>query len=307
MQALLSHRPVSLTAFDNAALRAAVDNILARHAIDTIFVFSSQMAQYLPARAAPARDHGFRRHGFGQVRRLRAERQGPDGLDAAAARRGCCSQHETRGRGARRCQPVRQRGRGRSCSASAPAPSASMSSRTASTPNSSIPPRRSSGSTRWAALIVFTGQMDYRPNIEAVTWFVETILPHIRAGASRRALRDRRAQPDRCGQGAGQAAGRDRDRRSRRRARLAGGGVGGRRAAQAGARHPEQGARRRWRWRGRWSRPTPRRRASIMAARSASATTVGEIAEQVTQLLADPAQGGRRWAQAARAAGDGAL
>jgi sugar transferase (PEP-CTERM/EpsH1 system associated) len=30
------------------------------------------------------------------------------------------------------------------------------------------------------ALIVFTGQMDYRPNIEGVTWFVETILPHIR-------------------------------------------------------------------------------------------------------------------------------
>ncbi len=28
--------------------------------------------------------------------------------------------------------------------------------------------------------IVFTGQMDYRPNIEGVTWFVEAILPHIR-------------------------------------------------------------------------------------------------------------------------------
>ena len=30
------------------------------------------------------------------------------------------------------------------------------------------------------SLIVFTGQMDYRPNIEGVTWFVETVLPHIR-------------------------------------------------------------------------------------------------------------------------------
>ena len=29
-------------------------------------------------------------------------------------------------------------------------------------------------------LIVFTGQMDYRPNVEAVTWFVEAVLPHIR-------------------------------------------------------------------------------------------------------------------------------
>jgi len=30
-------------------------------------------------------------------------------------------------------------------------------------------------------LIVFTGQMDYRPNIEAVTWFARDILPEIRA------------------------------------------------------------------------------------------------------------------------------
>jgi sugar transferase (PEP-CTERM/EpsH1 system associated) len=30
-------------------------------------------------------------------------------------------------------------------------------------------------------LIVFTGQMDYRPNIEAVTWFANDILPLIRA------------------------------------------------------------------------------------------------------------------------------
>src|SRR3546814_16557143 len=30
------------------------------------------------------------------------------------------------------------------------------------------------------ALIVFTGQMDYRPNVEAVRWFAEVILPRIR-------------------------------------------------------------------------------------------------------------------------------
>jgi sugar transferase (PEP-CTERM/EpsH1 system associated) len=29
-------------------------------------------------------------------------------------------------------------------------------------------------------LIVFTGQMDYRPNVEAVTWFAEAVLPQIR-------------------------------------------------------------------------------------------------------------------------------
>ena len=30
-------------------------------------------------------------------------------------------------------------------------------------------------------LLVFTGQMDYRPNIEAVRWFADDILPLIRA------------------------------------------------------------------------------------------------------------------------------
>ena len=50
LEALLGRKPLSLTAFENRPLREAVDNILARHSIDTIYVFSSQMAQYLPAR-----------------------------------------------------------------------------------------------------------------------------------------------------------------------------------------------------------------------------------------------------------------
>ncbi len=48
LQALFTRRPVSLTAFDSGAMRQVVRNILARHRIDTIYVFSSQMAQYLP-------------------------------------------------------------------------------------------------------------------------------------------------------------------------------------------------------------------------------------------------------------------
>ena len=48
VQALVQRRPFSLTAFDNPELRQAVENVLARHSIDTIYVFSSQMAQYIP-------------------------------------------------------------------------------------------------------------------------------------------------------------------------------------------------------------------------------------------------------------------
>jgi sugar transferase (PEP-CTERM/EpsH1 system associated) len=31
-----------------------------------------------------------------------------------------------------------------------------------------------------APLLVFTGQMDYRPNVEGVVWFAESVFPHIR-------------------------------------------------------------------------------------------------------------------------------
>jgi polysaccharide biosynthesis protein PslH len=49
VQALMSGRPLSLAAFDDAAMHLAVREVLAREDIETIFVFSSQMAQYLPA------------------------------------------------------------------------------------------------------------------------------------------------------------------------------------------------------------------------------------------------------------------
>ena len=48
LQALRSGKPVSLTAFDHPALRGWVAQILAERDIDTIFVFSGQMGQYVP-------------------------------------------------------------------------------------------------------------------------------------------------------------------------------------------------------------------------------------------------------------------
>ncbi len=49
VEAVLSGKPVSLTAFDHARLHGFVRDTLARHAIDAIFVFSGQMGQYVPA------------------------------------------------------------------------------------------------------------------------------------------------------------------------------------------------------------------------------------------------------------------
>ena len=48
IEAVLTGRPVSLAAFDHAELRAWVAQTLAERPIDTIVVFSGQMAQYVP-------------------------------------------------------------------------------------------------------------------------------------------------------------------------------------------------------------------------------------------------------------------
>lgn len=49
VQAILAGKPVSLTAFHDARLQAYVDHVLATRPIDAIVGFSSQMGQYIPA------------------------------------------------------------------------------------------------------------------------------------------------------------------------------------------------------------------------------------------------------------------
>lgn len=49
IEALLTGKPVSLTAFADKALKAYVARVLAEHPISAIYVFSGQMAQYVPA------------------------------------------------------------------------------------------------------------------------------------------------------------------------------------------------------------------------------------------------------------------
>jgi sugar transferase (PEP-CTERM/EpsH1 system associated) len=178
IEALMSRKPLSLTAFDNAEVRQAVDGILTRHSIDTIYVFSSQMAQYLPA---PARQkvvmdfvdmdsakfaaYGRESRGFaGWMMRREArllaeyEKQVAKVADASLF----VSEAEAtlfRDRtGADRVHAVEN-----GIDTATFDPAAHF--------------KRLDG---MGQLIVFTGQMDYRPNIEGVTWFVESVLPQIR-------------------------------------------------------------------------------------------------------------------------------
>lgn len=178
VQALMSRRPFSLTAFDNPELRQEVETMLARHSIDTIYVFSSQMAQYLPHKprqrvvmdfvdmdSAKFASYGKSARGFtGWMfrREARMLAQYEKSVAAKADASLFVSEAEaTLFRERARAQRVHAVENG------------------IDTVNFD-PAAQFRRIEAMAPLIVFTGQMDYRPNIEGVTWFAETILPHVR-------------------------------------------------------------------------------------------------------------------------------
>jgi polysaccharide biosynthesis protein PslH len=178
-QALASGRPLSLTAFDDAAMRRAVEAVLARENIDTIFVFSSQMAQYLPVAGGQrvimdfvdmdsAKFAAYAQAAKAPLRWIYArEARLLMAAEAAIAARADASLFVSeaeaglfrRTTGAERVHAIEN-----GIDTGFFDPSAGFEQVEAR-----------------PALIVFTGQMDYRPNVEAVTWFADDILPRVRA------------------------------------------------------------------------------------------------------------------------------
>ncbi|WP_375396159.1 TIGR03087 family PEP-CTERM/XrtA system glycosyltransferase [uncultured Sphingomonas sp.] len=177
-EALIQRQPMSLTAFDHREMRAAVDRVLTRETIDTIYVFSGQMAQYLPPRAggrvimdfvdmdsAKFADYAAESNGLmawlmrREARLLQAfERQIAGQVDAAllvsATEAALFRQHT----GAANVHVVEN------------GIDADLYDPVGVMPVAGVGP-----------LIVFTGQMDYRPNVAGVTWFADAILPQVRA------------------------------------------------------------------------------------------------------------------------------
>lgn len=177
-EAIVRGEPMSLTAFRNDAVRRAVEKVLAEHPIDTIYVFSSQMAQYLPNNPR--------------------QRVIMDFVDMDAAK---FEAYAEGSRGPMRWVMQREarlllrhdRGIAETAHASlfvSAAEAAMFADRTGLTDVHAVENGIDTGMFDPAAsftpadlpapAIVFTGQMDYRPNIEAVCWFAETILPLIR-------------------------------------------------------------------------------------------------------------------------------
>ena len=183
--ALGSRRPVSLALFDSPAMRAAVDSALARHDVDTIFAFSGQMAQFVPPDYGrrfvmdfvdidSAKFTAYAAQGSGPMRWIN-RREGAllGDFERAIASRADVSLFVSEAEAALfRADSGLDEDRVQFLENGIDLefydPLADF-------------PRLSASQRGQGALIVFTGQMDYRPNVDAVAYFARRTFPAIRA------------------------------------------------------------------------------------------------------------------------------
>jgi sugar transferase (PEP-CTERM/EpsH1 system associated) len=177
-RALIAGKPVSLTLFDSARLRSFVDGILARHDVATIFAFSGQMAQFVPT-------GGGRRFvmDFGDMDSAKFAAYGEGkGLLGAIHRREAAKLAAFEKDVAARAD----------VSLFVSEAEAALFRATAGLDGADIralqngvdldyydPEARFERADAPRPLIVFTGQMDYAPNVDAVSWFAAEVLPRI--------------------------------------------------------------------------------------------------------------------------------
>jgi len=196
VEALVTGRSVSVAAFADPAFRTAVDAVLARETIDAIYVFSSAMAQYLPPRPRPrtvmdfcdvdsAKFGEYARESSGakawlfarEERKLRA-------FDTAVARDADASLFVSTAEG----------DLFRSIGGEGAIRIVENGIDTVKfDPKSGFATEQGGG-----PLIVFTGQMDYAPNVAAVGWFASAVLPliHARHAGARFAIVGRAPTPE---------------------------------------------------------------------------------------------------------------
>ena len=183
LEAFASRRPVSLPAFADARLHEFVRRTLAAQPIAAIYAFSSQMAQYVPADFAgrvvmdfvdvdSAKFEAYAARAAQPAKALYArEARLLAAFEAEVARRADVTLLVTedeaalfRSRLASGAEAnIRALGNGIDCSLFTPAP---------------VHPEPLPGE---GPHLVFTGQMDYAPNVAAVTRFARRIMPAIRA------------------------------------------------------------------------------------------------------------------------------
>ncbi len=175
-RALIEGRPVSLTLFDSAPMRRFVADILSRPSVGTVFAFSGQMAQFVPERIGQRFVMDF-----GDMDSAKFAAYGEQGGPLAAIHR----------REAGKLFAFERSVAGRAdISLFVSEAEAGLFREKAGLDGADIralqngvdldfydPDAAFERPDRDGPLIVFTGQMDYAPNIDAVTWFADHVLP----------------------------------------------------------------------------------------------------------------------------------
>ena len=181
VEALLTHQPVSVCSFGSGSMQDWVDGLLASGRISHIFCFSGQMAQYVPTSfdgrfimdfvdVDSAKFESYSGEGNPLMRWINArEARLLNGFEGDVARRADASLLVSKAE----ADLFRARSGATNVSALGNGidtvfydPAANFKKLHPAYPD---------------PLIVFTGQMDYRPNIEAVTDFATNAMPAIRA------------------------------------------------------------------------------------------------------------------------------
>lgn len=172
VEALASGRTVSEAAFDSATMRSVVAELLAARRYDAVYVYSGQMAQYVPADLAVVMDFvdmdsakfaAYADDVRAPIRwMMRREAVKLAAFEAAVAGRARASLFVSeaeadlfrRTSGADRVVAIEN-----------------------GIDTAFFDPAHTVSVEQAGPLIVFTGQMDYRPNVDAVRWFVDEVLP----------------------------------------------------------------------------------------------------------------------------------
>jgi len=176
VRALLERKPVSLTLFDSPALRGFVERLLAGGRIETLFAFSGQMAQFVPERLAARFVMDF-----GDVDSAKFEAYGAQGGAMALIHR----------REGRMLAEFERAVAGRAdVSLFVSDAEAALFRQRSGLAGADIralqngvdldyydPEAKFTRVDERGPLIVFTGQMDYAPNVDAVRWFAGEVMP----------------------------------------------------------------------------------------------------------------------------------
>jgi sugar transferase (PEP-CTERM/EpsH1 system associated) len=175
-RALLERRPVLLTLFDSPRLHAFVATMLARPEVESVVAFSVQMAQFAPERlrqrfvmdfcdldSAKFADYAEAGGPLAAIHRREADKL--LAFERAVAARADASLFVSRAEAAL----FRSRGGAGNIQALPNGVDLAFYDPTAAFAGVEAP----------RPLIVFTGQMDYAPNIDAVAWFARQVLPRL--------------------------------------------------------------------------------------------------------------------------------